>query len=737
MSISVKDLSVSIGGARSNKFNIEISGCKFTLSGFSLSQRLLDHSYLSFSLIKNPLEDISDTQFQACADMIGMPVELTLQTDSMEVEMEGFSGGDKAADIEFKGFVNNISASRDNSNYTILVSAVSYDAQLDDSPDCRSWLDKSLKDIIEDTLKNAKDLESEVDPVFTDENYTYCVKWNESSYNFIQRMAIRHGEWLFNNGKKLFFGKMPEGESVQLSYPSKDMTSYHISIRTQHLNFRHIAANEVIDDTTTHNNLDEMEGSINKLNDAAFDASQSNYPQATMENIIAAGFNWEHNGEQGFVKSLDTPQAKGTRASLLTYQGSTSCPKLNVGVKLTVIDNYINDEQSNGKSDVQQDEILITSVSHTFDNDEFYSNSFTGISAKAEFPPYANAAAIPRALSCRAWVKDNNDPEEMGRVRVYFPWGQQGPNNDSEEMLTPWIRVEQAYAGSNRGAYIIPEKNDEVMIDFEGGNAEMPYVRSSVFNCQSHMDFDWACDKTVPANQIKAIRTRNGHTIEVHDEGSDGYIRIYDYEKENYILTFSTDEKLIKLRSSGNIEMYADHDIIMKAGNDIKVTAGHDKNLKVGHDYSISVKNDETEKVDHDHTEMVSNNYTLAVTNNISETANNEFTAHSDKDMTLTTSANYTLQSEGEMYVEAEKDYMLNLGGNSETVVKKDQSNKVQGNADFSITQALQLSGKDITIQAQNELNEYSVSQNLKASNAIGINATATIDIKAMMIKEN
>ena len=34
-------------------------------------------------------------------------------------------------------------------------------------------------------------------------------------------------------------------------------------------------------------------------------------------------------------------------------------------------------------------------------------------------------------------------------------------------------------------------------------------------------------------NTVKAIRTRNGHTIEIHDEGNDGYIRIYDNEKVN------------------------------------------------------------------------------------------------------------------------------------------------------------------------------------------------------------
>ena len=47
-------------------------------------------------------------------------------------------------------------------------------------------------------------------------------------------------------------------------------------------------------------------------------------------------------------------------------------------------------------------------------------------------------------------------------------------------------------------------------------------------------------------------------------EGNDGYIRIYDNEKENYILTFSTDQKLIKLESAGNIELIAQNDIIMQ-----------------------------------------------------------------------------------------------------------------------------------------------------------------------------
>lgn len=597
MSISVKNISVSIGGARSNKFNIEISGSKFTMSNFSLSERLMAHCSLSFTLVCDPLETIADTQFQVCADIIGKEVELSLQTDPMEMEMPGFSGGDKAADIEFKGFVKNAGASRDNTHYTIRVEAMSWDALLDDNPDCRSYLDKTLKDIVEDNLADCGQLDFQVDPAFADDPYVYCVKWNETSFNFLRRLAIRHGEWLFSDGKKLFFGKMPEKEGVQLDYPSHDMTNYSISMDVQHLNFNHVGANEVLDISATHKNQDEMSDMLNQLNEAVFNASKEKYTRNSVENIVGGGFTWEQNGEESFIKQLDTPMAKGAKVALLTYHGSTSCSKLSVGVKLTVQDNYISDQQTNAKSDVTQDEILITGVIHTFNSDETYQNIFTGLAANSKFPPYTNAAAVPRARACRAWVTDNDDPERMGRVRVIFPWGVEMPNNDREKMQTPWIRVEQVYAGCDRGAYIIPEEGEEVMVDFEDDNAEMPYVRSSLFNCQQHMDNKWADDNTVPPNEVKAIRTRNGHTIEVHDKKKGGYIKIYDYQKNNYIITFSTDKKLIRLQSSGNIELDAANDIIMHAGHDMKITVDNDTTMETKHDETVKVTNNMTQAV--------------------------------------------------------------------------------------------------------------------------------------------
>lgn len=113
-----------------------------------------------------------------------------------------------------------------------------------------------------------------------------------------------------------------------------------------------------------------------------------------------------------------------------------------------------------------------------------------------------------------------------GRIRVQFDW--QAQLDDS--MMTPWLRLSQPYAGGGKGFSFIPEIGEEVMIDFEGGNAERPFVKGTLYNGVGDPDGAWLPNNN-SSNQVKAIRTRNGHTIEIHDEGNDGYIRIYDNEK--------------------------------------------------------------------------------------------------------------------------------------------------------------------------------------------------------------
>jgi len=210
----------------------------------------------------------------------------------------------------------------------------------------------------------------------------------------------------------------------------------------------------------------------------------------------------------------------------------------------------------------------------------------------------------------------------LGRIRVQFLWQkEQDPN-----LTTPWIRIAQPHGDFNSGFYFIPEINAEVMVNFENGNAEKPYIVGSLYNVAQCPDGKWCTD----TNDLKAIRTRNGHTIEIRDDGDDGFIKIYDNLKENYILTFSTNEKLIKLESTGNIELYAEKNIVIAAGENIAISAGNDMDTNVGNNDTLYVSSNQTVEIGANKEEAIAEKYQLTA-ENIREEATGNLELYGDE----------------------------------------------------------------------------------------------------------
>lgn len=674
MSISVKNISIAIGGTTSLGFDIDLDGVKYRLDNFILSQSILTHNSLSFSMHKGPDEEFNETTFAVCGQIIGKDIAVTLQTDNIE-NVSLNTENDSIADIEFKGFIIAASGSRSGSEYNINVEACSWDALLEDNPSCKSFEEKTLNDIINDVVDDYRgNLNTMIDSRFTD-TIPYCVQYNETNFQFIQRLARRYGEWLYNDGTQLVFGNLKKQDSVRLSYPSKDIPSYSVDLKIQHTAFNHVASSYNAYDANLKDGVGEMMRPYNDLSDRVFEASQQLYTKQTLQNLHSGGFA-NNDGRETILNVSTKTQARGEKAGMLTYSGNTYCSKLKIGATLVITDNYITNSASNTKSDVDQDEILITELFHYFSADETYSNHFNGIPSECDYPPYSNSDIYPVATSCRAKVKDNEDPNNLGRIRVQFDWQAQL----EDDMVTPWLRMAQPYAGGGKGFSFIPEIGEEVMIDFEGGNAERPYVKGTLYNGVDDVDGAWVASNN-SQNQVKAIRTRNGHTIEIHDEGNDGYIRIYDNEKENYILTFSTDEKLIKLESTGNIELYAQNDIIMHAGHDINASADNDIFIAASHDMQRTADND------------------------IREHAGNDRSASIDRNDSLSVSENQFI--------------------------------KIGDNKDEQIEHKLQLTAENIRTEAKDQLLEYSTTHHMKANDSTAINSGSRIDIKAGTVKVN
>ena len=573
MSISIKNITLAIDGTQSNMFKMEIDGGKYRLDNFTLVQTLMKPNTLKFIMYKDPEEDVNEPQFSICKTIIGKPISLTLQTDPMEQEIPSFSDEGKTADIEFEGIIMSASGSRRESQYIISVEAHTWEALLIDNPNCKSYEDSTLEDIVNDVINPCGQLQPKVNPRYQD-IIPYTVQYNENNYQFISRLAKRYGEWFYNDGKQLVFGNMPESEPVQLAYPSKDIPSYSIRMKMLHVPFRHVASSYQEHNSSSKEGKEEMEKEYNELNTSVYNASMENYQKETWQNLHSGGYADEDSREKILNVSSKT-QARGEKASMLIYEGQTYSSRLKLGGKLVIKDNYISDSSSNDKSDVDLDEIIITSLTHHFTSDERYSNMFEGIPSACDYPPYLDPEAYPRATPCRAIVYDTEDPMHLGRIRVQFWWQYQRYIDnapDKEQLYSPWLRIAYPYAGPNKGYNFIPECEEEVMIDFEGGNAERPYVNGALFDGILKPDEKWYPGD----NEVKA-------------KGKGGYIHIYDNKKNNYSLTFSTDEKKVKIQASGNIELSAGQDIVLNAGNNLKMNVGSSYETKINSEYKLAV----------------------------------------------------------------------------------------------------------------------------------------------------
>ncbi|MEL0645720.1 phage baseplate assembly protein V, partial [Olleya sp. Ti.3.14] len=118
----------------------------------------------------------------------------------------------------------------------------------------------------------------------------------------------------------------------------------------------------------------------------------------------------------------------------------------------------------------------ITNVTHTNNENGDYQNRFEAITADFDAYPNTNINAFPKSETQTAIVMENADPDGLGRIRVQFPW-----QKITGEM-TPWIRIVTPHAGGDKGFHFIPETGEEVLIGFEGGNAEHPYMMGSLYN---------------------------------------------------------------------------------------------------------------------------------------------------------------------------------------------------------------------------------------------------------------
>jgi phage baseplate assembly protein V len=158
-------------------------------------------------------------------------------------------------------------------------------------------------------------------------------------------------------------------------------------------------------------------------------------------------------------------------------------------------------------------------------------------------------------------VSNINDPEGLGRVKTVLPWM-------TDTVETDWARVATPMAGPGRGIYFRPDVNDEVLVAFEHGHPDMPYVLGGLWNGKDQPPVTDP-DST---NDVRMIKSRAGSTIKFSDVEDDAQIHIVDSSGKNMIVIRASDNS-ITITADGDITLQAGQGKLTLTGDSVEITA--------------------------------------------------------------------------------------------------------------------------------------------------------------------
>lgn len=162
-------------------------------------------------------------------------------------------------------------------------------------------------------------------------------------------------------------------------------------------------------------------------------------------------------------------------------------------------------------------------------------------------------------------VTSNADPERLARVKVRFP-------ALSETVESAWASVVTPMAGPERGVYLVPEEGDTVLVAFEQGDVNRPFVLGAF----------WSRAQKPPQvesqhNDVRQLRSRSGHVVRLDDTDGAERIQIVDKSGRNTV-TIDTATNTITIAADGDIELTA-QGALKLTGREVSVTARQELSL--------------------------------------------------------------------------------------------------------------------------------------------------------------
>lgn len=399
-----------------------------------------------------------------------------------------------------------------------------------------SWMDQFLSTIIKEVTQEYGKVNLVSNPKYA-APIPYMAQYNESVFDFMNRLSALYGEWFYYDGTKVYFGKPDRDNTEKIVY---DMDLEEVRLVANLVPGKSARYDYVAQENKQHNaDTPAKPDGMNDLQSIAHSCSEKAY---TVKTTSAAD---PHVTDKAELDEQMRIVKNASGANLLNIKGIGKTCRIRIG---EIIDVSFPDRMKLpplGK-------FRIVGIEHEVRRDGHYSNSFVGVPDGTVHIPVPDVKR-PLALPELATVKENNDDKGQGRVKVAFDWQKNGKT-------TNWIRVQTPNAGvsgavpKNRGWVFVPEVGDQVMVSYEHGNPDRPYVTGSVFHSGSGKGGD-------KDNKVKSIITRSGNAIVFDDET--GSIVITDQTGKQLIMLDGTDAITVMAKKSITLTNEAESVIVM------------------------------------------------------------------------------------------------------------------------------------------------------------------------------
>lgn len=468
--------------------DISIEGKKIShFSSIIISQQFNAHHTFQLVVSHDVMEQLGSHSIQSSQDYIGKRITIAF-------------GEVSTSDNTFKGLITEVGMQQSQGLWgSVILKGYSPTFLLESGEHYASYYKKSLSVIVKDiTGKMAvHDMRINVKPKNT-KTLDYICQYKESNFNFINRLACEYGEWFYYNGEDFYFGKPSQPSKVELIY-GEHIDDMSFAMRIMPSTVTHFSYNSSDDKVNKSNSPSSVEGA------GTFTKKAVSISDELFSNPVVQPSQIRTPDKQ----QLDeyAKKQKGTQAAstvLLTAHGDN--PKVKLGCH---VDIKVAQKEAKSQDTPEHGEYLVSGITHHLSGTGEYTHTFEAIPATTNYIPVN--VQKPIAETQMAIVKDNADPQNMGRVRVSMLW------QEEKGEMTDWLRVLTPDAGSsdkvgkNRGFVFIPEVNDQVFVGFRYNDPNRPFILGSVFHGKT-------AGGGGGGNKTKSLTTRSGSTVTLDDD---------------------------------------------------------------------------------------------------------------------------------------------------------------------------------------------------------------------------